>query len=159
MMALRMHRSERGVSLIEVLVALAIMSFVAVAIIAGIFMSVKSNEVSRKFISADSLARAELDYVKATENNTAWYAISWDPTKVPWSYTLTSTPASSPPTPWLDTNHKSLPAGYDGYSVTCSAISLPATTDTTYNAEIQRITVTVYLNGEPVFQIGTNRTK
>jgi len=151
----RVHRSERGISTLETMVALVIMSFVAVAIIAGIYMSVKSNEVARKIISAESLARAELDYIKATENNTAWYAISWDPAK--WSYTLTSTPVS-PPTPWKDPNHVSLPEGYTGYSVTCNATSLSSSP---YNndPDIQKITVTVYLNEEQAIQIETNRSK
>jgi len=155
MMAMRVHRSEGGVSLIEVLVALAIMSFVAVGIIAGIFTSVKSNELSRKIISAESLARAELDYVKSIKNTEAWYLDSWN---LPlWSYTVAKSPLPSTPPRW-DSTHTGLPDGYDGYSVTCSANSLP-TTHIAYDANIQIIRVTVYLNNAQVFQIETNRTK
>ena len=155
MVALRVHKSERGASLMEVLVALAIMSFVSVAIISGISMSVKSNEVARKIISAESLARAELDYVKSINNTEAWYDDSWN---LPlWSYTVAKSPLLSTAPRW-DSLHTGLPDGYDGYSVTCSANSLPAT-HIAYNANIQIIRVTVYLNGVQVFQLETDRTK
>ena len=156
MVALRVHRSERGVSLMETLVALAIMSFIAVAIISGISMSVKSNEVARKIISAESLARAELDYIKSIKSTDARYNGTWVPSS--WEYTVAKSPLPNTPPTW-DSVHTGLPDGYDGYSVTCSAIPLPATTQTTYDTDVQKITVTVYLNDVPAFQIGTNRTK
>lgn len=154
-MVVPVHRSESGVSLAEVLVALLIMSLVAVAVIGGVYMSVESNGVSRKIISAESLARAELDYVKSIQNTESWYLDSWN---LPlWSYTMAKSPLPNTPPRW-DSAHIGLPDGYDGYSVTCSASSLPIT-PIAYDANIQAITVTVYLNSVQVLQMVTYRTK
>jgi prepilin-type N-terminal cleavage/methylation domain-containing protein len=152
---LRICEVEKGVSLAEVLIALLIISLMAVAIIAGVNMSVKSNEVSSKIISAESLARAELDYVKSIANTEAWYLDSWTPPL--WTYTVAKSPLPSTPPRW-DSAHTGLPDGYDGYSVTCSASTLPVT-PIAYDANIQKITVTVYSNGVQVFQIVTDRTR
>jgi hypothetical protein len=119
-------------------------------------MSVKSNEVARNIISAESLARAELDYIKSIKSTDARYNGTWVPSS--WAYTVAKSPLPNTPPTW-ESGHTGLPDGYDGYSVTCSAIPLPATADTTYNAGIQDITVIVYLNGIEAFRIGTNRTK
>lgn len=106
-MILRVHRSERGVSLIEMLVALFILSVVAVAIIAGVFTTVKGNDLNRTRITAESLARTELEYVSS------------QPFRTNWNYAL---PDASPsyPSGWVAP--LTVPIDYsNGYSITVAA--------------------------------------
>jgi Tfp pilus assembly protein PilV len=55
----------RGVSLVEVLVALFIMTVVGAAILAGTYVNIKSTGAAREGILAEGLAKSELEYVKA----------------------------------------------------------------------------------------------
>ena len=99
---LKACRSGRGVSLMETLVALFILSVVGVAVIAGIQTTVLANELARTKISAESLARTELEYVNSQPYETGTL-----------DYTLPGSPTY--PAGW-DTAH-AMPAGYSGYSV------------------------------------------
>jgi Tfp pilus assembly protein PilV len=105
MMTLIVRRSERGVTLAEVLIALFILGFVGVAVIAGVFASVKSNDTARTRITAESLARSELEFVNSQE----------DISQGDWSYTL----PDGPPT-W-DLSHTALPQDSAGYSIYVSS--------------------------------------
>ncbi len=130
---------QRGVSLTEVLIALFILAVVGAVVVAGVFVAVKGNEVSRAQIMAEGLAKYELEYLKdvCVEN--------W--TVAPWSYTLPGPPAP----PW-DNTHTALPSGYDGYSIDVSAqpvISAPYLSDD----RIQKVTAAVYYNGKSVLSI------
>jgi len=133
---LRMHRSERGVSLAEVLVALVILAFVGVAVIAGVFTSIKSNETARTRISAESLARSEIEFV---------YSQPYVATN--WTYILPDNP--SYPAGW-DATH-SMPEGYAGYLITVSASENNSGT----KSSKQKITAAVSYNGSPVLTIVT----
>lgn len=126
-----------GISLAETLVAMAVLSLVAAVMLSGVYAIVKSNEVAREAISAESLARSELEYVQAKGYNAA-----------PWSYTLPGTP------PTWDASHTSLPSGYSNYTVTVSAISLGYSPDT-----IQKVTATVSYGGNQVMNISTYDTQ
>jgi type II secretory pathway pseudopilin PulG len=129
--------SESGISLTETLVAMAIVGFVAAVFVGGLFVSIKGNELSRNRISAESLARSELEYVKASPYQTAW-----------WSYTLPGSP------PWWDANHNALPTGYQDYSVTVSADTLSG-----YDSNIQKITAVVSYKGSQIFSIIAYKAK
>lgn len=134
------HSDYRGVSLTETLVALAILAIITAALVGGLFVSIKGNEVARTRISAEGLARYELEYVKHSNN--------WSPTS--WSYTLPGTAPS-----W-DAAHNSIPATYSGYSVTVTATQLSSSSDTTI---LQKITVSVSYDGSEVINIDTYRTQ
>lgn len=142
-MVVRVQRSERGVSLMETLVALFILSVVGVAVIAGIYTTVKANELVRTRITAESLARTELEYVSSQPMRT----------EAEWTsgYTLPATNPTYPPG-W-DATH-TMPTGYVGYSITVT----PSETVTGDDADAQmstkqKITAVVTYNTVEVFSI------
>jgi len=139
-MALSVRRSEQGVTLAEVLVALLILGFVGVAVIAGVFTTVKNNETARTRITAESLARSELEYVNSQAYTTLYPGT---PTPLSWNYTL---PGGSPR--W-DPLHTGLPWDYTGYVITVSSVEK--------DTEIQTITALVRYNGGDVLKIDTYR--
>ena len=59
----------RGVSLVEVLVALFIMTVVGAAILAGTYVNIKSTGAAREGILAEGLAKYELERVKSVARN------------------------------------------------------------------------------------------
>ena len=115
-----MKKNEKGFSLIEVLVALAILGLVAVAFLGGLATANKAMFIADKRATAESLARTEMEYVKNQDYITA-----------PWDYELPSSPPS-----W-DLDHD-LPEGYNGYTAIVNAELLHDTDD-----GIQKIIITV----------------
>ena len=128
------QNGEQGLTLIEVLVALAIIAAVAVTFLVGMTTSSRAVMVSQKSVAAESLAKSELEYVKSSPYQSA---------NTTWSYQL---PTSHPD--W-DATH-SLPDGYGGYSVQVDSGFVPPRT---YDDGIQKITVTVIRNGETAFTL------
>ena len=141
-MLVQLRRSERGVSLAETLVALFIVSVIAVAVTAGVGTSIKSNDIARMRISAESLARSELEYVSSQ----SYQATTW-------TYTL---PEGPYPTWWV-TIHDSLPTGYTGYSVTVSASDNVASAGD--KSRKQKVTVVVTYNGSQVLNMATYQSQ
>jgi len=146
-MALSVRRSERGVTLAEVLIALAILGFVGVAVIAGVFTAVKGNDTARTRITAESLARSELEYINSQDYDTLYPGT---PTPLAWDYTLPADP------PRWDPLHTGQPWDYTGYEITVSSVEKAA--------GIQAITAAVrYVNNAdpnaPVLTIETYRAK
>jgi Tfp pilus assembly protein PilV len=136
MMYSRFH-AERGVTLVETLVSIVILATVGATMVAGVFTILKSDESVRRHIAAESLARYELEYVKAMTYLNA-----------PWTYAVPGTPPS-----W-DITHNSLPAAYSDYSVTVVASSLIG-----YDDDIQKISAVISYKGSQVLQVDTYRTK
>jgi len=128
---------EQGITLMETLVAIFILATVGMTITASMYTIVKNDEVARIHISAESLVRNELEYVKAI-----------DYLKAPWEYQLPGNPPS------FDLNHNSLPDGYDGYAVSVVAEAIPGCDD-----DIQKITASVTYHGQQVLRIETYRNK
>jgi len=124
------RHSSKGFSLIEVLVALAILGLVAAAFLGGLATANKAMFIADKRTTAESLARTEMEYVKNQNYSTAL-----------WDYELPSSPPS-----W-DLGHN-LPEGYYGYTVSVDAVPLHATDD-----GIQKITVTVSLDTSVVIEL------
>ena len=149
-MPMRVHGSQKGVSLIEVLAALFILSVVGVAILGGVFTSLGTNDVTRTRVAANSLARSELEYVQASvyENAT-------------WSYVL---PGGNPA--W-DPAHNSLPTGkgYEGFVIEMRAdpISALDPNDPLYGSSagsnVQKLTAIVTFQGKEVQRVETFRTR
>jgi prepilin-type N-terminal cleavage/methylation domain-containing protein len=123
-------REENGFTLIEILVALAILGIIATAFMYGLASSSRSVSLSDQRTSSESLARTELEYVK----NSIYVPAAWH-------YQLPGTPPS-----W-DTTH-TLPDGYTGYSVSVSASPVHSTDD-----GLQMITVTVSDSAKTVFTL------
>lgn len=118
-------KSEKGLSLVEVMLAMVIMGILAVALLGAISGAFSSMVIADERVTAESLARSEMEYVKNLGYDDESQTVA------PWAYELPNNPP-----PW-DATH-SLPPGYDGYTVGVSA-------DTLYVADdgIQRVTVTV----------------
>lgn len=139
---MRVHRSERGVSLMEVLVGLFILSVVGAAVISGVFVAVQGNSVSRTHILAEGLARYELEYVKSVAANN-WTGIT-NQTGIP--YTIPSAQG-----PLWDISHKSLPSGYEGYTIIITISSAGVG----YDGNIRKVDAVVSYGGNNVITIDT----
>jgi prepilin-type N-terminal cleavage/methylation domain-containing protein len=59
--------NEKGLTLIEVLVALAIMSFVAVTFIVGLGVSINTSTINKDSIDAEELAKYQMEFIKAQD--------------------------------------------------------------------------------------------
>jgi len=58
---------ERGVSLVEVLAALAIVAIVVTAFLAALYTGARSAGVVRERVTAENIARSQLEQVKETD--------------------------------------------------------------------------------------------
>ena len=121
-----MIKDERGISLVEVLIALAILALVAVAFLSGLATASKALIIADERTTAESLAKSQMEYVKDCEyddiNNPPQYEIDPD----------------------LD-----IP---DGYDIEITAERLDPKGDGTDNDDgIQKITLVVEHYGEAVF--------
>jgi len=140
---LKSMRNEKGISLIEVIIALALLGIVGLAFLGALSTASKAVFIVDERATAESLARTEMEYVKSQPYSDVDY--------IPWSYDLPSgTPPAEPPE-WWDPAH-TLPDGYDSYSVTVSAVSLDPDNDGTSDDDgLLLITVTVkHLAGKTV---------
>jgi type II secretory pathway pseudopilin PulG len=132
------------VSLTETLVAIAILAIITAALAGGLFVSIKGDQVARTRISAEGLAKYELEYIKAINY---WGTTSW-------TYTLPGGPYPS----W-DATHNSVPTEYSGYSVTVTAVAPPPGADYVGATSIQKVTAAVSYAGKQVISIDTYRTQ
>ena len=111
-------RNEKGFSLVEVLVALALLGIIGAAFLSGLATASKSILIADERTTAESLARSQMEYVKKQDYST---------TNVDWNYTVTDLERISldPPDWWDDTgspgNPPLLSPNYAGYSVEASA--------------------------------------
>ena len=121
-------------TLMEVLIALAILASAGIVFLVGMTVSSRSVLVSQKNVAAESLAKSELEYVKG---------VGYQSANVTWTYQLPSSP------PAWDPSH-SLPGGYDGYSIDVAGSIVPGHT---FDDGIQKITITVTHGGEPAFTL------
>jgi prepilin-type N-terminal cleavage/methylation domain-containing protein len=133
-------RSEKGVSLIEVMVAIALMGIVFVTYTGALYTASKAASIADERAVAESLARTEIEYVRSQLYSEA-----------PWNYTVTSSGRSStdPPDRWWDaeSNPPLLDSSYAGYSASVSAEGLM---EPGIDNEIQKLTVTVIRGEGPV---------
>lgn len=120
-----------GFSLIEVLVALAIIAAVAVAFLLALNMALKATSIADIRTTAESLARTQLEYTKTS---------AYDATNNPPIYSLAPNLTSDP--------------SLTNYTVQVSADRLDPRGDGTNNDDgLQFITVTVSHSGELIFEI------
>jgi prepilin-type N-terminal cleavage/methylation domain-containing protein len=140
-----MRGVKKGVSLMEVLIALFILSVVGAVVVGGVYTAVKGNGVSRDRTLAEGLARYELEYVKSVAASN-WTGIT-DQTS---PYTIPSAQG-----PLWDTAHNSLPAGYEGYTVVVTISSAGAG----YDSNIRKVNAAVSYQGDNVISIETYLVK
>jgi len=108
---------SRGVTLIEALVAMALVGIIAGAFMWALAVAAQSAAIADIRTTAESLARSELEYVKSQHYRAA-----------PWEYEVTSdgsicTPEDDPDW-WCGSTHR-LPETYSGYTVYVRARPLP----------------------------------
>lgn len=130
-------KNEKGFSLLEVMVAIALIGIIAVAFLGGLSTASKAVFIADERATAESLARSQMEYVKEQDYGDA-----------PWSYELPPNTPSNPPS-WWATHAPTFPEGYDGYTVNVSATPLLDNKGVILK-DIQKITITVYHNNKPI---------
>jgi len=122
-------KGEKGFSLLEVALAIALLGVVAVAFLTALATGSRAIFIADERATAESLARTQMEYVRSQEYNAA-----------PWNYTITPSERDStdPPTWWTDAPPPLLPAEYDGFSAGISVESLHTSDD-----GIQVVTVAI----------------
>lgn len=136
---------SKGVSLIEVLIALAILGIIATAFLGGLSTAFKADIMADERTNAESLTRSELEYIR---NSTYW--------PFGFSYEVPATPDNPPP--W-DLSHTSLDIHYASYSVNVAGVPIdPYTRNPLPAGEdegLQQITAQVYHQGKLVLTTST----
>lgn len=79
--AKKLRGNESGVTLLETLVALAILGLVAVAFLNGLTTAAQATIIADKQATAESLVRSQMEYVKSQP-----YATSYTPAPIPDEY-------------------------------------------------------------------------
>jgi type II secretory pathway pseudopilin PulG len=131
---------ERGISLIETIVGLAIVSIISLAFLSGLGTSFKSQAVQGKNAVGEAIATSQMEYIKTqpfSDNE--------------WIYTVSSSNRSStqPPSWWDEYNPVLLDTDYERYYAESSAQDFDFDRDSTVEVpgdddSIRKITVNVY---------------
>ena len=122
------RNSERGLTLIEILVAMSILAAVAVTFLAGMTISSRAVMISQNRVAVDSLAKSQIEHLKN------------------WEYDATTNPPDYEAAKLTD-----LP---DGYDIDIDAERMDPDEDGFADDDgIQEITVTVTHDGETEFTI------
>ena len=126
-------KKEKGFTLVEVIIALALVGIIAVSFLMALSAASKALIVADEHTAAESLARSQMEHIKNQDYSTI---------NVDWVYTVTDLERSSSDWPdWWGTgdpgNPPLLSSNYAGYSVEASA------DEDDDNPGIQKITVTV----------------
>ena len=124
----RSQDNEHGLTLIETLVALAILGAIAAVFITSLTTSIQSAAVSQERVAAESLAKSEMEFVKNSE----------------YDYT------NNPPVYIVDPN-LAIPAGYS-ISVTAERLD-PEEDGLDDDDGVQKITVTIIHNGDTLLTL------
>ncbi len=135
---------QQGISLIEVLVSLAVVSIIVVCFLGATTTSVKGTALAGVRTAAGSLARGHIEYVMSLDYSTA-----------AWAYTVTSSQRTSTQQPsWWDASNPPLLAAADeSYRLEVRAEDFDADGDGTTEVPgddegVRRITVEVYHSGD-----------
>jgi type II secretory pathway pseudopilin PulG len=126
--------NSKGISLIEVLVAVGVLGMIAVAFLSGLVTAYKAVIIGSERTNAESLARSELEYIRGSPYRTFGFA-----------YEIPATPDDPPP--W-DPFRTALDAYYAGYSVNVTGVPIDADTHNPLAAGrdqgMQQITIEAY---------------
>jgi len=137
----KLNRNQKGLTLIEVLIAIAILGMIAVPFLTALSTSSRGIIIADERTTAESLVRSEMEYVKSSPYNSTGF-----------SYNISTTTTTPPP--W-DSSH-ALDSRYAGYSVNVTGVPIdPATGNPHADLQIQNITVTVYHGAKLVLTTST----
>lgn len=133
-------RKQRGFTLIEVLIALALLGLIAIAFLGALAAASEAIIISDERTTAESLARSQMEYAK-----------NQDYSDNQWSYEVTDSSRAvlaGAPSWWDDDNPPLLSSNYAGYSVEVKAEDFDANDDGSLEVPgedegIRKITVTV----------------
>lgn len=117
---LKRLRKQRGFTLVEVIIALALLGVIAIAYLGGLATASSAILISDERTTAESLARSQMEYVK-----------NQDYSDNRWSYEVTSSGSTYTERPswWDDSNPPQLPSNYADYTVTITATDFDADND------------------------------
>jgi len=138
---------SRGVTMIEVLLAVALLGIISATFLSSLTTSYKAVAVGSERTNAESLTRSEFEYIKDVDYNDLAFGCS---------YEIPATPDNPPP--W-DLSRTALESHYDGYAI--KATGQPIDPDTHdllapgLDRGMQRITVKVYHEGNLVLSTST----
>jgi type II secretory pathway pseudopilin PulG len=139
-MYLLLDKQEKGISLIETIVGLAIISIISVAFLSGLATSFKGAAVQAKVTAGEAIATSQIEYIKTQpfSNNE-------------WSYTVSTSSRSytQQPSWWDEENPPLLDSDYTGYYALVTAEDFDADGDGTIEVpgdddSIRIITISVY---------------
>jgi len=111
---LNTRAGSRGQLLIEVLIALAVLGIISVVFIGAMYTSLQAARVTDERSNALTLAKSQIEYVRAAGYSTE-----------DWAYTVDTSGSSysTMPSWWSTSPPPALPSEYAGYSVSVSGIS------------------------------------
>jgi len=128
-------KNEKGFSLIEVMLAIALLGIIAIAFLGALSTASKALFIADERATAESLARSQMEYVKNQE-----YDADNDP-------------------PQYELNEDIIPAGYDiaGYDYDINVFKaerLDKGDGIATDTGIQKITIIVYHHNNPIITSG-----
>jgi len=143
---MRLVSGQKGQTLIEVLIAIALLGMIAVPFLTALSTSSRSIIIADERTTAESIVRGEMEYVKNSPYNSTGF-----------SYEVPPTANNTPP--W-DPSRTALDDWYAGYSVSVTGVPIDPDTGEALSSgdkNIQNITVEVYHWGEdePVLTTST----
>jgi prepilin-type N-terminal cleavage/methylation domain-containing protein len=141
---MKLVSGQKGTTLIEVLIAIAILGMIAVPFLTALSTSSRALIIADERTTTESLIRSEIEYVR-----------SQDYCNASWSYNVDSTgstPLSGPPC-WPVASH-ALPDNCKDYSLTVNASPIDGE-----DIGIRKITVTVWRDGEVVLTTSTYKAR
>lgn len=133
---MKLITGQKGLTLIEVLIAIALLGMIAVPFLTALSTSSEGIIIADEKTTAESLVRSEMEYVKNSPYNSTGF-----------SYDISTTPDEPPP--W-DSLH-ALDDRYAGYSVNVTGVPI--------DLHIQNITVEVYHGNESVLTTSTYKVE
>jgi len=141
-MCLLIDKQEEGISLIETIVGLAIVSIISVVFMTGLATNIKGKVVQDKGAFGEAIAVSQMEYVKQRPFSTN-----------EWLYTVSTSSRSSNQQPswWDDDNPPLLDGDYTNYYVVLTAKDFDADGDSFLEVpgdddRVRKINVSVYNN-------------
>lgn len=127
--------NQKGLSLVEVVIAVAVLAIIASGIITALHVSLRTTAIANERTTAESLTRTELEYIKQCDYDDI----------------------NNPPVYGLDPTLTNLPFGFS-MDVTAERLD-PSNNGTDDDEGIQKVTVGVSYDGELVVTTESYKVK